>query len=352
MTMSANLRSLQVLRALAATSVVYSHIGAWPTFGTFGVDIFFIISGFVMALVIGGGQGPGVFAISRVARVVPLYWVMTTGLLVLAFIKPELLNSTTADLGNYLRSLFFLPYFKENGQLHPMLAVGWTLNYEMFFYLCIWVSLLLARRWWMTSALLLLGAAWGLGTLSGQPVAHAFLGNSLLFEFALGFLAFRLYRQGLVRRLGTWPAALLALASYGFMAWAEAGGLAVDRALLYGVPSLVLVLAVTALEKSRVMHEGRVAAWLGSVGDASYATYLSHFFVVEGMRKIVHERLGWLDPHSPVGVVVILLLALVAGHVLYVALDRPLSKYCRRRLQALLPPRQPPQAGLAGGGNA
>lgn len=113
-----SLHSLQVLRAIASTSVVYLHIGTIPQFGSFGVDIFFVISGFVMAMVIANGESARAFSVSRLSRIVPLYFILTTCLLLLAALKPELLNSTTANLTNYIKSLFFIPYFKENGALH------------------------------------------------------------------------------------------------------------------------------------------------------------------------------------------------------------------------------------------
>lgn len=151
-----NLKSLQILRAIAATSVVYFHIGATsvayfqiraiPLFGSFGIDIFFVISGFVMAMVIANGQSPRIFAVSRLTRIVPLYWIFTTCFLILAAIKPELLNSTTANITNYLKSIFFIPYLKEDGAQIPMIAVGWTLNYEMYFYVCIWLSIVVIRK--------------------------------------------------------------------------------------------------------------------------------------------------------------------------------------------------------------
>ena len=76
-----NLRTLQILRAMAATSVVYSHIGVNPDFGQFGVDIFFVISGFVMTLIVENGQKPATFLLKRVLRILPLYWILTTCLL-------------------------------------------------------------------------------------------------------------------------------------------------------------------------------------------------------------------------------------------------------------------------------
>jgi peptidoglycan/LPS O-acetylase OafA/YrhL len=326
------LRSLQILRAIAAASVVYFHVDAAPVFGSFGIDIFFVISGFVMAMLVAHGQGARAFAIGRLVRIVPLYWILTTVLLVLAAIRPDLLNSTTANLSNYLKSLLFIPHFKENGSLTPMLAVGWTLNYEMFFYLCVWISIVVSRRFWMPIVLLLLTAAWlGPGLNSDHPVLRGFFGSTLLFEFALGFLAYRIYTRRWLNVLGAPALALIATLSYVTMAAAEAHGLGFDRLIIHGVPSLLLVSAATALEHAGFIAASRVTDLLSTLGDGSYATYLSHLYVVEGMRKVVFPQVELIDLHSPMGVLMTLTCALAVGHVLYVLLDRPLTRYFKRK---------------------
>jgi len=197
------LKSLQILRAVAAISVVYFHIGSGPyapiptpipTFGSFGVDIFFVISGFVMAMVVAKGHSARSFAISRLTRIVPLYWILTTCLLLLAAVKPDLLSSTTANLLNYLKSLCFIPYFKENGSLTPMLAVGWTLNYEMFFYLCVWISLIFVRRFYVQATISLIILCYFLASMATQnSVVSSFFGNTQIFEFLFGMLLYKVY---------------------------------------------------------------------------------------------------------------------------------------------------------------
>lgn len=331
----AHLQSLQILRALAATSAVYFHIGAAPSFGSFGVDIFFVISGFVMAMLVAHGQDARTFAVSRLARIVPLYWILTSCLLVLAALRPELLNSTTANLGHYLKSLFFIPYFKENGALHPMLAVGWTLNYEMFFYACLWLALLTPVRKPLWIALLLMALLWaGPGQSAHNPVLRAFLGDSLVFEFALGCLAHEVFKRQWLQR-APWLAAGLALLSYALMALLEMADTSLARLFIYGLPSMVLVVAVTALEPSRFMQDHPLARGLAKVGDASYATYLSHFYVVEGIRKIAFLKLGLINPYTLPGVVFTLAGSLAVGHLLYTWLDKPLSQRLKAQLLAV-----------------
>ncbi|HEY9163052.1 MAG TPA: acyltransferase, partial [Magnetovibrio sp.] len=329
------LKYLQILRAVAVASVVYFHIGRAPVFGSFGVDIFFVISGFVMAMIVENGERPSAFAAYRIIRIVPLYWLLTTGLLVLAAIHPELLNSTTANFQNYLKSIFFIPYFKENGALHPMLAVGWTLNYEMFFYVCVWLSIIVSRKWFiLISTALLLSSFLLLGNLSSSPVLQSFFGSTLVFEFVFGLFAFKIYQVGLLQKVGSLPLIGIACLSYIFMAYTEVVGTDIDRVVMYAIPSVALVLSVSALEKSIPSKSNSLINFFAAMGDASYATYLSHAFVVEGIRKIVFLQYNLIDPYTPFGVVVILSASLIVGQVLYVFLDKPLSNHFKKKFPA------------------
>ena len=331
-----NLKSLQILRAIAATTVVYYHIGAIPHFGSFGVDIFFVISGFVMAMVIANGQDTYQFAVSRLARIVPLYWILTTCLLVVAAVKPSLLNSTTANFENYLKSIFFIPYFKENGALNPMLAVGWTLNYEMFFYLCIWLSIFVARKHYLAlTSILLISAYLGFGWNTASPVATSFFHSQLFFEFIFGMLSFEIYRRNLMKTLHSHVMLFLGISSYVVMATTETLNPDIDRVMYFGLPSVLLVLSLTNLEDLIRRKDGSVTKALTTIGDGSYATYLSHFFVVVPFHKF-----DIFNPYTPIGVSIIVLLCLAVGHLLYKVLDNPLHKYFKHKFLALRPSQQ------------
>ncbi len=140
--------SIQALRAIAALSVVLCHcfkyygqaingspIGQWDRLGS-GVDLFFVISGFVMVYgpLFGAQGGPLTFMRHRLARIVPLYWAATTIWLLLG--QPF---HTTELLGSY----FFIPY--PSFGFNPLYGVGWTLNFEMLFYTVFSVCLLFRK---------------------------------------------------------------------------------------------------------------------------------------------------------------------------------------------------------------
>ena len=327
-----NLKSLQILRAIAAISVVYSHVAVAPKFGAFGVDIFFVISGFVMALVIANGESPRAFAIGRLARIVPLYWIMTTCILLVIVAKPTLFTNTTATIANYVRSMLFIPYFKENGEMFPLLFVGWSLNYEMLFYLCIWISIVVARGIYAPLTLALLGAIYFFGLGSENSLVHSFFGSDYLFEFAFGLVAYQAYSRINFASLGVVSLLALSFASYSFMAYVQSNDFAVIRPLAYGIPSVVLLISFTALEKVHFSKQISLINFLASLGDDSYAIYLSHVYVVEGTRRILFQKFHFINPYTPWGVLSIIGVSLIAGHIIYIVFDRPISKQLKKTL--------------------
>ena len=143
------------LRAIAVLSVIFFHAGldAIPG-GYLGVDIFFVISGFIICFV-ADDRRPAEFMWDRIARVVPLYWLLTLAATAVAFIDPSLFKSTIADPALVLQSLLFIPFVKANLTMQPVLFVGWTLNYEMFFYLVFALCAPLAA--WVRVGLITLG---------------------------------------------------------------------------------------------------------------------------------------------------------------------------------------------------
>ena len=155
----APLASIQVLRAAAALAVLFAHL--WPalaqfgneniipnfTFGAAGVDLFFVISGFIMVYtserLFGQRDGPGRFLTRRLIRIVPMYWALTT-LVVVAWYGVKLPDHTTWT--NVVGSYLFIPTLKPGGGTAPVLGVGWTLNYEMLFYFLFAITIMFQRR--------------------------------------------------------------------------------------------------------------------------------------------------------------------------------------------------------------
>ena len=158
--MGGQLHSIQILRAAAAMAVVLFHLGdsLARNFGLFpsnpfpagsdGVDVFFVISGFIMCYTTAGvdQRSPADFAMKRAARIIPIYYLMTLVLFAVGLVMPSLLASGSATFEQLAKSLLFIPYERANGAVAPVLFLGWTLNYEMFFYAIFTIALIVAPR--------------------------------------------------------------------------------------------------------------------------------------------------------------------------------------------------------------
>ncbi len=297
--------SIQLLRALAAVLVLIGHalhdsnfIAAksgqaelyqhFMDFGL-GVDIFFVISGFIMLYTTAGKFGtPGAarqFLIRRLQRIAPLYWLMTTALIVGAFIAPKLLNVPIEGWRPIVESYLFIPGLRANGEVRPILALGWTLNYEMFFYALFACCLFFPLK----RGLLLLTAFFvcfvAAGALFQMPAtALAFWSDSIIFEFLFGVAVALLFRANV--RLSA-PVAVAILVAGAVLAiglgplWGISNTM--PRFVTAGVPAAMIVFAAAC--GPRIPATWFIAP-LVLIGDASYSLYLSHPFVIRPLRNL------------------------------------------------------------------
>lgn len=328
------LRSIQTLRALAATSVVLMHV-PFIARGSFGVDIFFVISGFIMAFV--GNDRSVPFMLKRLIRIVPVYWVGTTGILIMALVTPWYLGSTRPDLINLLKSLLFIPYVKEDGSIQPMMFLGWTLNYEMMFYVIFAFCLFFGRRSGILICQIVLIAMAALGALlRPESIPLRAWTDPIVTEFAYGLVLYQIWSAKKIGRLPLSLSVVGCVALYGLMAWVEGvmPNLALYvlqpaahdalRPLLFGLPAAALVAFMLGLEQ-RVWFP----ALLVVVGDASYSLYLFHPYVLGALKRSMdissgYQRFAFL--------VAALGLSVMVALVLYAAIEKPSRVFLRNRL--------------------
>lgn len=282
--------SIQYLRALAAIAVLAFHAAqrshlSFPV-GALGVDIFFVISGFVMWTIAARRQAtPGAFLLNRVRRIVPPYW-LATGVMIcggLAGLFPNMELTAT----HIIASLFFIPHVSpSNGHVWPVLVQGWTLDVEMLFYLLVAILLPLPRLVRLASlcGVLVLAAGAGLAWSPQHPVLQVY-SSPLLLEFAIGIVIGELWLRGkMPGKLASVGATLLGIA--GFVAF--------QLAWLPQIPgaaspaAAMLVLGMVGLERSKAMPRIPLIAYLG---DASYSIYLWHALGVSIALKLVAYNL-------------------------------------------------------------
>ncbi|MCF3638948.1 acyltransferase [Rhizobium sp. TRM95111] len=320
------LYGVQYLRGLAALAVVLFHAaersGHAFAIGAAGVDVFFVISGFIMWIISARRPvSPGRFLAERLRRIVPVYWLATS--VMLAGAAAGLFPNLVISAGHTAASLLFLPMRSpSNGEIWPVLVQGWTLNFEMFFYLVFAAALVLPARFRLAAVAGLFASLVAAGTLvdSNDPLFLTYT-SPIVFEFVAGMAIGRLWLAGRLPPVAV-ALALVALSLAGFAAlWLLR--LPFDETVC-GPLAAALVLATVTLDRHGHVPKLALPAL---IGNASYSIYLWHTFAISVVAK-AGPSLG-LD--TPFVLVAATLLGTGCGILAYVLVERPLAAVLRPR---------------------
>jgi exopolysaccharide production protein ExoZ len=305
-----------------------------------GVDIFFVISGFVIvhasANLFATSNGGRRFLRRRLTRIVPLYWLLTTLFLAIALVQRSAIHGETGGPGYILASYLFVPWPRPDGLLEPAFGLGWTLNYEMFFYLVLTPFLLLPRTRAVVGSALALGMLVALGQVfSFGLIQLRFWADPIILEFVAGMGLALAVAAGL--SLPGWlRLTLVAVACVALHA--QAGGPLTWRVVSFGIPGALLVAA--AVSGKRPERNEPAMRSLTRLGDASYAMYLFHPFVMRGFT-LLGVRLG---THSETSGIVYVVLSLAVAQLCALAINAGFE----RKLTAMLRSRSVTARGRAG----
>lgn len=334
--------TVQYLRAIAALLVVASHALLYPLtyqdmfderIGWLGVILFFVVSGFIMVSVTGTDRfDPIKFMRRRILRVVPLYWLFTLVAACLAIVLPEVFKTTVFDFGQLLMSLFFIPFHNPASHgYHPLYKLGWTLNYEMFFYLCFALLAVFTAR----KRVVVLTIGFTLLTLYGfifepKTAFPGFYTSYMPLAFVVGAWAGLFYIEGRLRALSGkllfvfYLIAGLALFQ-GFIVNKEHYA---DPIAFFGLVSFAGLILVLVVAQEHKAPKWRLLEYLG---DASYSIYLAHIFAV-GIIEGTMLRL--LDDFNALAMGIAVICAIIggtlAGVVVYELAEKPLMQRLRR----------------------
>ena len=341
------LNNIQALRGVAVLVVVLFHLviierkfggsstilPGWLQFGMFGVDLFFVISGFVMVMVTRGKfqnvKQSLLFLYHRVSRIYPLYWVYTTVALIVFLIQPSWVNSSQGNQVDILASYLLLP-----DELLPLVQVGWTLIHEMYFYLVFFLIMLFLPEKFLSASLLI----WGLviavfGSSAGNPYSEIIF-SPLTLEFLFGCLiAVHYYNAKEIKMNGALLAALAAIgliaAILGYLhsvSQISAAPYGWSRLGYYGIPAIVIVFCGINAERNGFVFPNV----LTQAGNASYSIYLSHLFTVNVVGKIwgLFAIASTFDNY--IAILAAFVLAMVVGFISYQYIETPLLRLTRR----------------------
>lgn len=341
------LQNIQALRGVAALAVLFFHLTfienrfgggesllpGWLQFGMFGVDLFFVISGFVMVTVARGKfqqtREALKFLYHRISRIYPLYWVYTSVALTVFLVMPGWVNSSQGNQVNILASYLLLP-----DDLLPLVQVGWSLIHEVYFYLVFFLILLTLPERFLVSALLLwAGVVTWLSTRISGPYLNIIF-NPLTLEFIAGcFIGWHFYNfkpikaSGILLNMGAGFGLIAAIV--GFMVYnANLGGLPLGwwQVLVYGVPATLIVFCAIHAERNGSV----LPNFLIQNGNASYSIYLSHLFTINVVGRIwgYFAVTGLFDNFIALSLAAAL--AVLAGFISYWYVEAPLLNLTRK----------------------
>lgn len=335
------LNNIQALRGIAALGVMaahllqierkYSHdsiLHEGLMFGMAGVDLFFLISGFIMVYITQTTQNKGrdisQFLFARGARVYPLYWVVTFTLIVLYLIRPDMVFIQSAGEPNLMKSIFLWPE-----KAPPILELGWTLIHEMGFYIIFALLLWLPQRLrlygiFIWTVFVIIGLGLDLNEIND---VLGILINPLTFEFLTGAIIAYLYLH--LERLPAWPFVLM-------------GGLALSVSVnlwkspiidlfgnewtrvIYFTPALsLIVLGLLYLERANKI----MPRWIVTLGDWSYALYLTHVLSLS-LIGYIWRPLGQSGYWDNIYVIVLMIfITIIVAGLTYKFIEKPLIDY-------------------------
>lgn len=345
------LYSVQYLRAFAAILVVYCHAidlqGRFGTsqqekfrylenFGAIGVDIFFVISGFIISIISdqkSGRRYASAFFKRRILRVVPVYYVASFIFFCLFLL---FFHITAAPI---VKTLTVLPVF-DSGPLfqEPILQIGWTLSFEFLFYILYGLLIFFSVKKKENGLLILVSILFLAGKIINPvTVQWKFLTNPMILEFGMGVMIAKAYKakKSLPRYIpyscllaGLSLYVFLILTGYGNISEAEImlqyNAVGTARVILWGIPSALLVAGFILKEKEAAQSKPRRT--LTFLGDASYSIYLAHPICFQALGSVLRRFPVLQKIPGDILVPSFLIVGVLAGVLFYLWAERPLLK--------------------------
>jgi exopolysaccharide production protein ExoZ len=325
---------LQILRITAACLVLFTHamfhaserldrhFGVWRVGGGAGVDIFFVLSGFVMIYsstkLVNDSNGWKIFAERRIVRIVPMYWIASTIKVIASLLTTGYVLHAQFSPVNTVASYLFLPAVNSEGSIGPILGVGWTLNFEMFFYFLFTLALFFrVNVYKFVGGVLCILALGALFRQPDWPVASFYL-NRMVLDFFYGMVIAKICLTGKhISRYFAIP--LLCLGFVGLLASVP------PLSHLHGIAAAVIVYSMASLEDSLT----RIPRFLLYMADASYVIYLFHPFIAPaGPVALLKLHLPYPWPSVACSVI----LSLGGGCLIYRLIDAPMTEWFRNHL--------------------
>jgi exopolysaccharide production protein ExoZ len=338
---------LQILRAVAVILVAWLHAGlnlaiTLPNFGIFGIDIFFVISGFIMSsILLHNKNGPSAgeaweFFKRRLIRIYPIYWLF-------AIVQTiRLYHNGILFQHNFVPSYFLLP-LPWSWRIYDL---SWTMMFEMFFYSILAALLLISVKRAVPVAIALFCLTVAIGAFTGiaRPLP-IIVSNPILLEFVAGAcVALAFYRFRVRRRFGIAMLAAGVVFSLYLRAYPPPGASSFQM-ILTGQAIFLRVftwgIAATMLVGGMVFWSPTIKSRLGIIavvlGNSSYSAYLASTVVLEFSLRLLLKLFPSAAPQSALRTLIyqtfMVVAVLAVGWLSYQFVEWPLVRSLQRRLK-------------------
>lgn len=350
------LESLQMVRAFAMLMVLFIHIDAFSArilgqsflsgifmpSGDSGVNIFFVLSGFIIFFVHKDDVGKKIkflpYLIKRFSRIYPTYWLVTLILIPLHFLLPQFGAGNEREAKNIIFSLLLLP------QTHaPIIHAAWSLSHEIFFYLMFSLAIILSLKTMMPFIFfIVLGSALSTvyslqGIIIFENPFHNLIFSYHNFEFLLGclsaYLVFKYKIRGKKLLFGTGLIILFAMIIFERIN----GDMSALRLFGYGIPAFLIITALTSyeLKNKLVLPKSFIPKLFLILGDASFSIYITHQLLISGIGRTLMST-GLADIIGPSATITIVtIFTLSAGCIFHYKIEKPLLYHSRKKLLSL-----------------
>ena len=319
------LTNIQILRAFAVLNVVTIHsiyfaisnnfsssfLFFLKNFEASGVDIFFVISGFIIYYIhIKKNRNGFDFILQRIKRIVPLYWFYSSVLFIFYLLFPFLFNKYTSDFNNFFLSLLFLSNTFFNKL--PVYPLGWTLELEFFYYLIFGLLIIFIGK-----------KNYFLFFIMFFIILFSLTINLIFIEFLYGIFIGIFYfnnKKKLKYIISKYSYILLLIGIIGIFLPSFIS-LNYNRVVLYGLPSFFMVLGAVFLKQS----SNKILIFLG---DASYSIYLTHLIILGIFFKLMKFLIPNFEPI--VTFLSSIIICLLFGSALYLVIEKRIINYLKR----------------------
>ena len=323
------LYSISYLRFIAASLVLLSHIAhksdqygipslEWYNFRGVGVDLFFILSGFIICYTTYNKDiKPTKFIKKRIERLIPLYWLFTTFALFIYLFNPMLVNSSGGET-NILYSYLLIPSSDKF-----LINNGWTLSYDFYFYLIFCCFLLLninhVKRFIYVFLFLCL-------IVLSNLISNVFFNNVIMLEFSLGIFLFLIFINFHLNKLLSIFFIFIGMYVFIFQNYYGEIETFLGRALSKGLPVSLIFLGFLGLDKYLDPLKNKILYVFNRFGEASYSIFLSHPFILVILSKI-YQKIDFL--HYIPFALFLYVVCMLVGLCIYRNIEKPLNNFVK-----------------------